>query len=312
MEVGNRGRDAGRRTVKTVLVPLDGSELAEQGLRFAVLVARAARAKLRLALVHEAATLQSRAVVHAEVGLRRAERAYLNRVVERLTREGLPRVTSVVLSGHAAEELTRYAAERDPDLVVLATHGRGGLERAWLGSVADHLVRNLTVPVVAVHAREPAAPAEPVTRILVALDGSKAAEAVLEPASELARLFDAELLVRRVVMPVPLPADPLLPVTVAYDTELTAGLEAEAGRYVDERVKQLGAEGLRASGMVLAGPAIARTLIEAADEERVGLIALTTRARGGLRRLGLGSVADKVMRGAPCPVMLTRPARRSA
>jgi nucleotide-binding universal stress UspA family protein len=299
--------------VKTILVPLDGSPLAEQGLDFAISLARAARAKLRLALVHEPAALKSGAIVHVEASLRRAERAYLDRTVERLTRKGLGSVTSVVLTGRPGHELVRYAEERDPDLVVLATHGRGGLERAWLGSVADHLVRNLTVPLVAVRATDPPAGAAPVRRILVALDESKSAETVLDPASELAKALDADLLVCRVVRPVPLPADPLLPVAVAFDTELTAELEAEAKRYVDRQARQLAAKGFRADGKVLVGvPGIAQTLIRAAGEEHVGLIAMATRARRGLRRLGLGSVADKVMRAAPCPVMLTRASRRAS
>jgi nucleotide-binding universal stress UspA family protein len=292
--------------MKSILVPLDGSALAEQALVFAKPIARAASATLRLVLVHEPARLQSGAVLQAEVGLRRAEREYLDRVVDRTKSEGVSDVKAIVLKGDPARELIRYAAERDPDLVVLATHGRGGLGRLWFGSVADHLVRNLTIPLVVVHARESAPAEAPVARILVALDGSRAAEAVLEPAAQLAGLFRAELLIRRVVPPVPLPADPLLPVSVAYDTELTARLEAEANEYVAERVRRLTASGARVSGKALVGHGVAGTLIGAAAEERAGLLALTTRARGGLRRLGLGSVADKVMRGAPCPVMLYR------
>jgi nucleotide-binding universal stress UspA family protein len=300
--------------IKSILVPLDGSALAEQGLAFAHTIASAARAKLRLALVHQPAGLQTGAVVQAEVALRRAEREYLNRQVSRLTGQGLKEVTSVVLTGDPARELARYADERDPDLVVLATHGRGGLGRAWFGSVADHLVRNVGAPIVVVHpveAERPAPPAPPIERIIVALDGSKAAEAVLGPATELARLFGAELLIRRVVEPVPLPADPLMPVTVAYDTELTALLEAQANEYVAKRVEPLVAAGARASGKAIVAHGVARALIDAAAEERAGMVALTTRARGGLRRLGLGRVADKVARGAPCPVLLHRRGRKS-
>lgn len=299
--------------ISSILVPLDGSALAEQGLAFAQTIASAARAKLRLAMVHQPTVLQTGAVVQAEVALRRAERDYLNRQVSRLTGEGLKEVTSVVLTGDPARELARYADERDPDLVVLATHGRGGLGRAWFGSVADHLVRNVGTPIVVVHpieAERPSPPAPPIERIIVALDGSKATEAVLGPATELARLFGAELLLRRVVEPAPLPADPLLPVTVAYDTELTARFEAEANEYVANCVERLAAAAAGASGKAIVAHGVARALIDAATEERAGLIALTTRARGGLRHLGLGSVADKVARGAPCPVLLHRRGRK--
>jgi nucleotide-binding universal stress UspA family protein len=292
--------------VKAILVPLDGSPLAEHGLAVAKVIARAANAKLRLALVHEPAELRSGAVVQAEVGLRRAERQYLDHLVDRLAAEGLHHVKPVVLKGDPRRELTRYADECDPDLVVLATHGRGGLARAWFGSVADHLVRNVAVPVVVVHARDAVPTEKPIERIVVALDGSKAAESVLERVAELARVLDADLLILRVVAPVPLPADPLLPVSVAYDTELTGGLETEANAYVARQVERLAASGARVSGKALVGHGVARTLLDAAAEGRAGLLVLTTRGRGGVRRLGLGSVADKVMRGAPCPVLLYR------
>lgn len=293
--------------MKAILVPLDGSPLAEQGLAFAEAIARAARAKLRLALVHEPAAVPSGAVARAQLALHRAEQTYLTGVRDRLKAAGLTDVTAVVLKGDPRRALTRYADERDPDLVVVASHGRGGLARAWFGSVAEYLARHVAGPVVVVHAREGAA-AGPVARILVALDGSKAAEAVLEPAAELARLCEAELLLRRVVEPVPLPSDPILPVTVAYDVELTESLERDARDYLSGVVGRLKVAGVRVSGKALVGHGVARTLIDAAGEEQAGLVALTTRARTGLGRLG--SVADKVMRGAPCPVLLHRLARR--
>jgi nucleotide-binding universal stress UspA family protein len=292
--------------MKALLVPLDGSPLAEQGLAFAEGIARAARAKLRLALVHEPAAVPSGAVARAQLALHRAEQAYLKGVRDRLKAAGLTDVTAVVLKGDPRRELTRYADERDPDLVVVASHGRGGLARAWLGSVADYLARHVAAPVVVVHAREAAV--VPVARILVALDGSKAAEAVLEPAAELAGLCGSELLLRRVVEPVPLPSDPILPVTVAYDVELTESLERDANDYLAGPVGRLTAAGFRATGKAVVGHGVARTLVDAAAEERAGLVALTTRGRGGLGRLG--SVADKVMRGAPCPVLLHRLPRR--
>jgi nucleotide-binding universal stress UspA family protein len=295
--------------MKLIVVPLDGSALAEQALGFAATVARAARAKVRLVLVHHPGAVQSGDVVAAELKLRRVEREYLDRVVQRLRADGLSDVKSVILTGDPEGELTRYAEERDPSLVVLASHGRGGLGRAWFGSVADHLIRTLAVPVVVVHAREDASPAPPVERIVVALDGSKAAEVVLDTAAKLARLLQAELVLRRVVEPVPLPADPLLPVTVAHDVELTANLERQASDYLAGLMRRLTASGARARAKALVGHGIARTLIDAAADERAGLIALATRARGGVRRLGLGSVADKVARGAPCPVLLLRRGR---
>jgi nucleotide-binding universal stress UspA family protein len=292
----------------TILVPLDGSSLAEQGLTFAEQLARALPAKLRLALVHEPAAVTTGPVARAQMALHRAEREYLTRVRDRLRTAGITDVTAVVLKGDPREELTRYADERDPDLVVIASHGRGGLARAWFGSVAEHLVRHVAAPVVVVPAREPTPGLRAPERIMVPMDGSKAGELVLDWATQLAQAFGAELLLRRVVQPVPLPADPILPVTIAYDTELTQQLVGGTDEYLARVAERLIGTGVRVNRRSLVGHGIAATLIEAAREEGADLIVMATRGRGGLGRLG--SVADKVMRGAPCPVLLDRRRRR--
>jgi nucleotide-binding universal stress UspA family protein len=292
----------------TILVPLDGSSLAEQGLTFAEQLARALPARLRLALVHELAAVTTGPVARAQMTLHRAEREYLARVRDRLKTAGIADVTAVVLKGDPREELTRYADERDPDLVVIASHGRGGLARAWFGSVAEHLVRNVAAPVVVVHAHETAPGLRAPDRIAVALDGSKSAEMVLDSAAQLARAFGAELLLCRVVQPVPLPADPILPVTIAYDTELTEQLLGGSDDYLARVAERFAGTGVPLRRRSLVGHGVAPTIIEAARDEGAGLIVMTTRGRAGLGRLG--SVADKVMRGAPCPVLLYRRLRR--
>jgi nucleotide-binding universal stress UspA family protein len=292
----------------TILVPLDGSSLAEQGLTFAEQLARVLPAKLRLALVHEPAAVATGPVARAQMALHRAEREYLGRVRDRLKTAGITDVTAVVLKGDPREELTRYAGERDPDLVVIASHGRGGIARAWFGSVAEHLVRSVAAPVLVVHAREPTPGLRAPQRIAVALDGSKAAEMVLDSAAQLARAFGAELLLCRVVQPVPLPADPILPVTIAYDTELTDQLLGGSDDYLARVSERFAETGIPIRRRSLVGHGVAATLIDAARDEGADLIVMTTRGRGGLGRLG--SVADKVMRGAPCPVLLYRRQRR--
>ena len=107
---------------------------------------------------------------------------------------------------------------------------------------------------------------------------------------------------------IPLPADPILPVTIAYDTELTQQLVGGTDEYLARIAERLTGTGVRVNRRSLVGHGVAATLIEAASEEGAALIVMATRGRGGLGRLG--SVADKVMRGAPCPVLLDRRRRR--
>jgi nucleotide-binding universal stress UspA family protein len=147
--------------------------------------------------------------------------------------------------------------------------------------------------------------------MLVPLDGSPLAEAVLEPAAALARLWDGEVSLVQVVRPVVLDTTPFLP-SVGYSNEATAIQRELAQDYIRDVAERLRDSGVKASGIAVIGGGIADTLINLARPERVGLVAVATHGRGGLRRLALGSVADKLVRAAEVPVLVVRPvARRS-
>jgi nucleotide-binding universal stress UspA family protein len=197
-----------------------------------------------------------------------------------------------------------------PEIVVMTTHGAGGIRRAWLGSVADQLVRSLETPMLIVRPGEgdqAAAGVAALREILVALDGSKRAEAVLPPAATLAILLKAKLALVRVVHPVVPYTDPVRPFPVGFDEELTRLSRAEAQDYLDDVSEWLNATGVSASGAAVVGGSAFQAIQEAARAPGTGVIALATRGRGGLPRLLLGSVADKLVRGGELPVLVTRP-----
>ena len=303
---------------RSILGPLDGSPLAEQAVRAASRIAQRGGGKLRLALVHQLQPapldpVAAKMFPSVDAATRKAERGYLRGVQARLRAGGTRLSSAVTLTGKPGPALARYVREQGIDLVVMATHGRGGVRRAWLGSVADHLIRSLEVPVLLVRpGLEDAVPPRPrgAVQILVPLDGSPLAEAVLGAAAALARLQDAELTLLQVVPPVLLPIDLAIPVPSAYDQELTALSRAQAQDYLDDLVGQLKAKGLAASGVAAVGWSAVDAILDVARPERVGLIALATHGRGGLRRLALGSVADKLVRSAEVPVLVYRPAGR--
>ena len=141
---------------RSILLPLDGSPFAEHAIPWAAAIARKARARLRLALVHQSPPSppvdQSgvRLYTKIELALRKSEREYLRRVAARIKAAGAMQLATATLSGPPAPALADYTREVGADLVVMTTHGRGGLQRAWLGSVADRLVRSLEVPVLLV------------------------------------------------------------------------------------------------------------------------------------------------------------------
>ena len=177
---------------RSILVPLDGSTFGEQALPLALSIARRAGASLQVVHVHVPLMPYDESLLTIDPRLneqaRESERAYLDAVVERLSRIAPVPVTSALLEGPVAEALYEHTVTAGTNLVVLTTHGRGPLARFWLGSVADELVRRLPMPILLVRPQEtvPDLAGEPVLqRMLIPLDGSEFAEQILEPAMAL-------------------------------------------------------------------------------------------------------------------------------
>jgi nucleotide-binding universal stress UspA family protein len=295
----------------SILVPVDGSPLAEQSLPMALDIAERAQSKVKLVLVHQTppvflAPEDAKLYSRVDLAVLKAERDYLRGLVQRLRPRIGKKLTSAVLQGPPALTLSKYIPQADADLVVLTTHGRGGLRRAWLGSVADHLVRTLEIPLLLIRAQEVAPDLTRLDSIMVPLDGSSLAEAALEPAAAVARLWDAKMSLVSVVSPAVFTTDPVLPLPAGYDEQVTALRREEAQHYLRGIVAQLHQRGLRASGMAIVGGGVAETILDLAHSA-VGLVAIATHGRGGLQRLLLGSVADKLVRAAEVPVLVCRP-----
>jgi nucleotide-binding universal stress UspA family protein len=297
-----------------ILVPLDGSAVAEEAVPVAAELARRMCAALRLVHVHMPITADP---IHVE-GLpvidghmrslrREHEQAYLDQARERLAPGAA--VSAVLLDGPVAATVAAYAKANGTTLIVMTTHGRGGLERAWLGSVADELVRVSPVPLLLVRPEPGSAPL-PLRRILVPLDGSAIAEAILEHAVGLARLdADSELILLDLVQPIASAVwipDAALAAPVAGG-DVTRRQEERAREYLNGLSRRLEASGVRVRARVQVATAIALAILEVARDERADIIALATHGRSGIRRLTLGSVADKVVRGSAVPVLLFRP-----
>jgi nucleotide-binding universal stress UspA family protein len=307
------------RPFRSMLVPLDGSPLAEQTIPLALEIARAARSKLRLVLVHpllpppfyeESAQLY----VTVDLAMRKSARDYLRGLAARLREQSGLQISSVILEGPTEAALARYVHDIGADLVAMTTHGRGGVRGAWLGSVADRLVRRLDVPILVTRAREGAGTlsASPKIReILVPLDGSGLAEAALAPAAAMAELFEAELVLAQIVPS--LTAGSLLPVNFAagYDRDAAALQRKQAQDYLEGLGEDLRKRGTRVRTTVSVAPNVGEALIGLAHPQRIDLVAIATHGRSRVQRLMLGSVADKLIRGAEPPVLVVRPTKRS-
>ncbi|MGK7311583.1 MAG: universal stress protein [Candidatus Longimicrobiales bacterium M2_2A_002] len=305
-----------------VLVPVDGSNFAEHALPYALGVARRTGAAIHLALVHVPTELVSPTYPLADAmeirnaELREHDSSYMEGLVERLAPAEVE-VHPSLLSGRVAVALTEFVEEQDIDLVVMTTHGRGGLQRAWLGSTADSLIRHCMIPILLVRPSDETREIDPesdreIGRVLAALDGSDTSETALRNAFELGITDDASLVLVHALQPPVAAASPYLPHTIQLTHDEMAAREEHMKGYLERVAAQdwLGDRPTEVRVRVDYHPAPA--ILELAEEEDVDLIALGTHGRGGLRRLVLGSVADKVIRGTHRPVLVHRGVGRIA
>lgn len=302
---------------RMILVPLDGSRLGERAIPLALRIAHHTGASVEFAHVHERVVYGGGAPAaerRFDAEIKRSMREELEKLRDRMAaRAGLP-VTGSFLEGDIVPALQAHVEARGIDLVVMTTHGRGGLSRAWLGSVADALVRRLRVPVILARTRavgRGGVDAPPFRRVLVPLDGSPLAEEVLERAVNLGSPNQTEYLLLRVVTPVPVVPLAYPDVTgggaAVHEREL-ASQEQEAHRYLATAAERVRRPGVPVNVRVEVHAQPARAILDVAREVDADLIALSTHGHGALKRVLIGSVADKVIRGAAVPTLVYRPA----
>ncbi len=301
---------------RNILVPLDGSPFGEHALPIAYAIARRAAANVHLVRVHEPLAATVPVLAGGEGGpdeeqwnrrQEEGESAYLRGLTEQGTKE--VRISARLRHGIVLVALEIDAHRASADLVVMTTHGRGGVARAWLGSVADGVVRRLNVPVLLVRpGMESPRPCDDpcFRRIVVPLDGSKLAESVLGPAVDFARLMDARLTLLQ-VLPPPYFFETAEATHASPRASGYGRLREEAGGYLARVTGELASRGVQTTAQVLVDPRPAHAIARYAQESHGEMIALATHGRGGATRLLLGSVADKVVRTAPVPVLVLRP-----
>lgn len=217
--------------------------------------------------------------------------------------EGGPAMDRLTLVHRQVEEssapvaVLAYADENDVDLIVMGTHGRSGLDRFITGSVTEEVLRLATTPVLTVHGEGPSRGAEHVERILVPVDFSDHSRLSITYARELAASYGARVEVIHVVEDATLPA--------VYGLEPQTVSTPEVINRIDQGLKAIIAEAPGADVPVTAGVLYGnpiRRIVEHAEESGTDLIVIATHGLSGLRRLLMGSVTERIVRSAPCPV----------
>lgn len=286
-----------------VLLPLDTSELSRSALPYAVALAKALGEPLVLVGVWDRTDQDLGGVLTA------VENDEIERVALKMYRDELESVAARcggldtvldVRDGRPADEILESMSEHRVSVLVLSTHGRGGVQRAIWGSVADKLVHASPIPVLVVHAAEDVPAEWRPGQLMVPLDGSERAERALPVARQLASACGATISLVRVV---PWAASSVgFPMTPVFDTErIEAELADAAGSYL----QQASASG-ETTAVVRGAPG--EGLTHYVEEHGIDLVVMTSHGRTGFLRWALGSVADRLLKAGAAPILLV-PAR---
>ena len=306
--------ERGREMENRILVPLDGSSLAERALSCAVMLARGLRAELTLLravwIPPDVLARLGEAAVELDlmVGQLEAEAEdYLIVVAEQLRDTGLD-VRQSVERGPAAETILDYARQANISHIVMATHGYSGIKRWTHGSVAERVLQTATVPLLLVRVGKQDLDKdwqEPMLcqHILVPLDGSPVAEQILPVVTPIAEALGSKLILFQV--PIAhvsgwMTGEWYLPVQGVLETA-----EEDAEGYLSAVADDLAEQGLDVTTTTAIG-SVANCIVEYAESSPVDLIAMCTHGRTGLARWALGSVADRVLRAGGTPILLVR------
>jgi nucleotide-binding universal stress UspA family protein len=255
---------------KTLLVPLDGSRRSERAVPVATALARRIGADVALLTTRWS-------------GLEGSDERYLASLAKR---DGDVVVRTDVVPGLAPAAIASIASDLPDVTICMASHGRGGFRWALLGSVAEQVVRDAGAPVLLV-GRHTEPIADDATEVVVAWDGAPASLAIVPAACKWAVALGTKIHFVRVVHPLDVePRD-------RHDDALEAAVVAA-------RAYGLPVERSQERDAYFSG-----RLADVAVERRAAMIAMTTHARTGIERVGIGSVTMGVVGGAPCPVLVT-------
>lgn len=294
-----------------ILVPLDGSALAEEALQPALALARTIDGEV--ILLHSILPVYTAMPVvaseydwiwpeYAREDSRREVRKYLEGVKKRSECPGC-HISTVVMEGDAASAIVDTAEEEEIDLIVVSTYGESGVGRAIFGSTTERVLHSATCPVLVTRS------ARPISSVLVTLDGSRLAERALRPALELATRLGATVHLLRVNEPPEAAARDLLPWGVeepAVPADMAQRVRDAGQAYLQDVMLRYDLSPAQVQTTVAEGKPVER-IMEFADLHGIDVIAMSTHGHTGLRRWLYGSVTLKVMRGSGNSMLIVRP-----
>jgi len=283
-----------------ILIPLDGSKTAEMVLPYARFLAGRFKIPIELLAVIDiaeiAAHMSAERARFLDTMIDDGERhstAYLRGVAS--TFQGAD-VKCTVEKARAADAIIERGEADTAMLIAMATHGRSGLNRFLLGSIAEKVLRGTVNPLLLVRATEEAKSNGEATlkSIIVPLDGSELAESVIPMAAGLAKKLGLKVVLFRSYH-------------IIDNAEMIAGVRDEANEYLEKQVAEVKKLGVEKASFVTKEGFAADEIIALGGTTPGGLIAMCSHGRSGVKRWVLGSVAETVVRHSAGPVLITRP-----
>ena len=281
---------------KKILVPLDGSDLAELALPYAQELADAFNSELTLLYVGEA----------SEKEYLHMYELYLEKMAVQ-TKKLVKRVSPVVISGKPVEGIVKYTEKNDIRLIVMASHGSSGIVPWAKGGIASKVIEAVGVPLLLIKGTKKRQTKEKhlINRILLPLDGSEAGEAAITRVKELKSRLEAEVILLEVVtegrhIRTFGGLDHIL-----YPEQEIETFKKEAKAYLDKVYKRLRRSKGELKVEIRTGE-VDKEILNYAKKKKVSLIAIASHGHSGMTKWVFGSTAQKIIEDSPVPVLVVK------
>ena len=286
---------------RKILVPLDGSEIAEKALPFVKSIARLKNSTVILFAVSLTVFVDRRD---------RLFTSYLEVTAKELNEEGI-KATTATSYGDVAREIVKYANNNKIDLIIMATHGYSRTKQWMFGSITQKVLYGTRVPVLLIKSKSPDVSVE-FNRILVPLDGSPFSESAFPYVVGLAKNTNREILLLHICEPPVVPSygsRPINPTWEKYRDDMWRETEGLSTSYLKKTMAALKKKGIKVKSRVIRAQSadVVKTIMQVCKEDNIDLIVIATRGRSGASSWVYGGVANKIVDEFSQPILLIRP-----
>jgi nucleotide-binding universal stress UspA family protein len=301
--------------LQKILFPTDFSRCADQALAHAVFLAEKYGAEIHVlhvvTLFNDQPSIISNEITETESTIRKLEdlaEKQLNKILDSQDSDDIKIITATKREVSAAPAILEYASDNNIDLIVMGTHGRRGLGHLLLGSAAEEVVRLAACPVFTIRELKKPKPVMHVNKILVPVDFSNHSKKALAYASAIAQSYNAQLQVLNIIEETMHPAFSISGKSSIFD--LIPGIKDDSRKRTIKMLTEVVSENVKSDVYIKSGRA-ASDIIKFAKENSTDLIVIATHGLTGLEHMLLGSVTEKVVRMAHCPVFTVKAFGRS-